>query len=174
MVRKCPSTFKPSVIKLMLIVQTIVSVLQRHYILNRYTNKFTCACPSASQNSSVCTVFTFYTLNTNHRRHINQSLLYTVVTVYVPCQYYHLDPPLTASADGHGGRTLSLLGFLQQLDTIVTVEFNSPPISSVRHQQGAELQTAFAVGFGGHAQLHNVTHQVGLHGRPLCLRPGPL
>lgn len=57
----------------------------------------------------------------------------------------------TASVDGQGGWTLSLLGFLEQLYTVVAVEFHSPPVSVVGDQQGTELQTALTVRFSRHS-----------------------
>jgi len=79
---------------------------------------------------------------------------------------------LIHSSSRQTGQTV--LAFLEQLYTVVAVEFNSPPVPVVSDQQGAELQAALTVRFGGHTQLHNVLHQVGLNSCPLCFRPRPL
>lgn len=81
---------------------------------------------------------------------------------------------MAASADGQGGRALSLLCFFQQLDAVVAVELDGSPVSAVGDQEWTLLQTALAVCFSGDAQLHDVPHQVGLHRGPLCLGPRTL
>lgn len=62
---------------------------------------------------------------------------------------------------------LAPLVLLEQLDAVVTVEFDGPPVAPVGDQQRAALKAALAVGLGGHAQLGDVGGQVLLHGGAL-------
>lgn len=75
-------------------------------------------------------------------------------------------------ADRGGALPPSLL--LEELDAIVDVKLDGPPVPLVAHQQGAEFQAALAVCFGRNAQIHEVPLQVSLHGNPLRLWPGTL
>lgn len=75
-------------------------------------------------------------------------------------------------ADGGGALPPALL--LEQLDAVVDVELDSPPVTLVADQQGAEFQATLAVRLGWDAQLQQVPLQVGLHSHALRLRPGTL
>lgn len=75
-------------------------------------------------------------------------------------------------AHGRGAFPPPLL--LQQLDAVVNVKLDRPPVPLVAHQQGAEFEAALAVGLRRHSQLHEVPLQVGLHGYALVLWPGAL
>lgn len=46
---------------------------------------------------------------------------------------------------------------LQQLDAVVDVKLDGPPVSLVAHQQGAEFEAALAVRLRGDSQLHKVS-----------------
>lgn len=61
----------------------------------------------------------------------------------------------SALADRGGALPPPLL--LQQLDAVVDVELDGPPVSLVAHQQRAEFKAALAVGLRGDAQLHEVS-----------------
>ncbi len=169
--QKRSSTFKPATEKLTGQLQT------EEIELEKYT--------TSVHFRLVPIVVPFYTPDTNHTQHhikafvlcllwlyhVNISLPYTSAVTGWP---FRAACWFTASVDGQGGWTLSLLGFLEQLYTVVAVEFHSPPVSVVGDQQGAELQTALTVSFSRHPQLRDVLHQVGLNSCPLCLRPRPL
>lgn len=79
---------------------------------------------------------------------------------------------VTSLADGGSAFPPSLL--LEELNTIVDVKLDGPPVPLVAHQQRAELQAALAVRFRGNAQVHEVSLQVSLHRNPLRLGPGTL
>lgn len=82
---------------------------------------------------------------------------------------------LLFSAHDEGQRlAFTPLILLQQLNAIVAVKLNGPPVPLVANQQRTLLQAALAVGLGGHAELVDVLGQVLLHCRALCLRPGTL
>lgn len=66
------------------------------------------------------------------------------------------------------------LVLLQQLDAVVAVELDGPPVTVVVDQQGALLQAALAVGLGGDSQFVNVLSQVLFYRCALRLRPGTL
>jgi len=52
---------------------------------------------------------------------------------------------------------------LQQLDAVVNVELDRPPVSLVAHQQRAEFEAALTVRFRRDSQLYEVPLQVSLH-----------
>lgn len=84
-------------------------------------------------------------------------------------------PPSPLSADSEGLRlTLTPLVLLQQLNAVVAVELDGPPVAVVADQQGALLQAALAVGLGGDSELCDVSGQVLLDRRTLRLWPGAL
>lgn len=58
---------------------------------------------------------------------------------------------------------------LEELDAIVDVKLDGPPVPLVAHQQGAEFQAAFAVCFRRNSQVHEVSLEVSLHRNPLRL-----
>lgn len=63
---------------------------------------------------------------------------------------------------------------LQELDAVVDVKLDGPPISLVAHQQGAKFQTALTVSLGWHSQLNEVPLEVSFHSDTLRLWPGTL
>lgn len=77
-----------------------------------------------------------------------------------------------ALADRGGAFPPALL--LQQLDAVVDVKLDRPPVSLVTDQQGAEFEAAFTVCLCRNAQLHEVSLQVSLHCYTLRLWPGSL
>lgn len=79
-------------------------------------------------------------------------------------------PPSPLSADSEGLWVIfTPLVLLQQLNAVVAVELDGSPVAVVADQQGALLQAALAVGFGGDSELGNVSSQVLLNGRTLRL-----
>lgn len=91
--------------------------------------------------------------------------------------FVHYDtrpPPRLCFALADRGGTFPPPLLLQQLDAVVDVKLDGPPVSLVTHQQGAEFEAALAVRLGGDAQLHEVSLQVSLHCYTLRLRPGTL
>lgn len=58
---------------------------------------------------------------------------------------------------------------LQELDAVVDVKLDGPPISLVAHQQGAKFQTALTVSLGWYSQLNEVPLEVSLHSDTLRL-----
>lgn len=79
------------------------------------------------------------------------------------------------SADSEGqGLIFTPLVLLEQLNAVVAVELNSPPVSVVADQQGALLQTALTVCLSRDSEFSDVLGQVLLNRRPLRLRPGSL
>lgn len=80
---------------------------------------------------------------------------------------------MRASLTARGGALPPAL-LLQELDAVVDIELDGPPVSLVTHQQGAEFETALAVRLGGDAQFHEVSLEVGLHCYTLGLGPGAL
>lgn len=70
-------------------------------------------------------------------------------------------------ADGGSALPPSLL--LEELDAIVDIKLDGPPVPLVAHKQGAEFQAALAVCFRGNSQFHEVSLQVRLHCNPLRL-----
>ncbi|TNN85205.1 hypothetical protein EYF80_004555 [Liparis tanakae] len=51
----------------------------------------------------------------------------------------------------------------EQLDAVVNVELDGPPVPLVAHQQRAEFEAALAVRFRRDSQLYEVPLQVSLH-----------
>lgn len=46
---------------------------------------------------------------------------------------------------------------LQELDAVVDVKLDGPPVSLVAHQQGAKFETALTVRLRRHSQFHEVS-----------------
>ena len=69
--------------------------------------------------------------------------------------------PCFALADGGGAFPPALL--LQQLDAVVDIKLDGPPVSLVAHQQGAEFKAALTVRLRRDSQLHEVSLEVSLH-----------
>lgn len=61
------------------------------------------------------------------------------------------------------GSTFPPALLLQELDAVVDVKLDGPPVSLVAHQQGAQFETALTVRLCRHSQLHEVSLEVSLH-----------
>lgn len=89
--------------------------------------------------------------------------------------HYDICPvPRLRSALADCSRALPPPLLLQQLDAVVDVELDRPPVSLVAHQQRAEFEASFAVRLRGDAQFHEVSLQVSLHCYTLGFWPGTL
>lgn len=77
--------------------------------------------------------------------------------------YGSCPPPGLCSALADRGGAFPPPLLLQQLDAVVDVKLDGPPVSLVAHQQGAEFEAALAVRLGGDPQLHEVSLEVSLH-----------
>lgn len=67
------------------------------------------------------------------------------------------------------GSTFPSALLLQELDAVVDVKLDGPPVSLVAHQQGAKFETALTVRLCRHSQLHEVSLEVSLHCNSLRL-----
>ena len=101
--------------------------------------------------------------------HVIAGGLYSMVRVPLPHLFFN---SFFSLANCGGAFPPPLL--LQQLDAVVDVKLDCPPVSLVAHQQGTEFEAALAVRLRGDAQLHEVSLQVSLHCYTLRLRPGTL
>ena len=97
-------------------------------------------------------------------------------TIWGSALNWKLSTFFSLSTDSEGGLELAFtsLIFLQQLNAIVAVEFDSTPVAMVADQQGALLQAALTVSLSGDSKLIDVLGQVLFDCGTLRLWPGAL